>query len=101
MCSIVLIDINECETGNNDCAQHCDNAESECVNTDGSYECRCANGYRNSSTSPCSDSKSMHISIPYSTIIFHAAVTAGFVRNRPQLIVVVLSLIVVVMGSAF
>ena len=55
MCSIVLIDINECETGNNDCAQHCDNAESECVNTDGSYECRCANGYRNSSTSPCSD----------------------------------------------
>ena len=46
-------------------------------------------------------SKSMHISIPYSTIIFHAAVTAGFVRNKPQLIVVVLSLIVVVMGSAF
>jgi len=36
MCS----DINECETGDFECD---DNAE--CINTEGSYECNCNNGY--------------------------------------------------------
>ena len=35
-------DVNECNTNNGGC-QH------NCVNTDGSYECRCRSGYRLSS----------------------------------------------------
>lgn len=33
-------DLNECETHQDDCGQH-----ATCVNTDGSFDCECADGY--------------------------------------------------------
>ena len=59
-------DIDECETSDNDCARFGPNAQ--CMNTDGSYECGCASGYKNNGTycesmsqAPC-ESKIMHMS---------------------------------------
>ena len=41
-------DIDECETSDSACASYGLNAE--CINTDGSYECPCASGYRKNDT---------------------------------------------------
>lgn len=43
-----VTDINECE--NNPCA-----ADAECVNTDGSFECRCKDGYELDPIRGCGD----------------------------------------------
>lgn len=45
----LLIDINECDTGT-PCG-----ADSDCVNTEGSFECRCHVGYQMDSTQRCID----------------------------------------------
>ena len=37
---VPVLDINECDEGAHDC-----NGNSECLNTDGSYECVCKKGY--------------------------------------------------------
>lgn len=38
---LTVSDDNECETGLNECDEHAD-----CVNTLGSYECNCLEGFR-------------------------------------------------------
>ena len=44
------VDVNECETGDNDCG-----ANTVCVNTEGAYGCECASGYEMNNSGACVD----------------------------------------------
>lgn len=44
-CSMNFVDINECDEDTNACGQN-----SDCLNTEGSYECHCSTGYTGNGT---------------------------------------------------